>query len=481
MRNKALFILIAALLLSLSGVAAQSDLEPVTLTWRWPAIDPAGLTDLQTIQDAANEIIQAEINAALQLIPIELAEYNPTMITMAAAGEEFDLVYTAWWTFNYWQQAALGAFHPLTDLVDEYAPTLRDKFPHYVWQTLTVDGEIYGLPHMLKAPGPHGWQLMQSLVEEHNFDVSSVQKYEDVVPFLDAVARNNPEFIPAIMSGAGYWEAYRSIHNLEEIINVGIGFRQNQGDLEVIDLYNTPEYVDYVTIMREWWQAGYIWDEAPTSTNSAEQLNRGVVASLTNRDLLTASGTHGGQLYINIPLGPSVIRPNTALPHATGISRTSRNPERALMLVDLIHRNPELLRLLTYGIEGLHYELNEDGRIVRIPDSGYNITFDWPFGDIVEDGYRPVGEDPAFLERHYEMLEIGVPSRILGFQVNTEPISSELAQIRAVNDEFIPQLNTGAGNPESVLPRFLEQRQATGITNIIEEVQRQVDAWVAAS
>ena len=460
------------------GTLAQ-DMEPVTLTWRFPAIDPASLTDIEIVEDAINEIVEPEINATVDLMPIELSEYNTTMTTMAAAGEDYDLAYASWWTFNYWQNAALGAFAPLDGLTDEYAPVVVGKFPDYIWRTTQVDGQIFAVPHMLKAPGPHGWVFMTRLVEDYGFDVSTVQSYEDAAPFLQLVTENNPELIPAVMGPNGYWEAYRNIDNLEEITS-GVGINRADENLEVVDLFATENYASYVNTMREWWQAGYIWEEAPTTGNTTEQLQSGNVATLTNRDLITGTASFGGEAYINIGLGPSTIRRNTALPHATAISRTSENAERGLMLINLIHSNQDLFRLMTYGFEGDHYTLNDEGRLERVEGSGYNIRFDWPFGDAITDGFRPASEDPAFLDNHFAALEIGVPSPLLGFNLDITPIESEIAQLQAITDQFGPQLNTGAGNPDDVLPNFLEQREASGVQNVIDEVQSQIDEWLAS-
>lgn len=66
-----------------------------------------------------------------------------------------------------------------------------------------------------------------------------------------------------------------------------------------------------------------------------------------------------------------------------------------------------------------------------------------------------------------------------GFKLPVREIRAELSQLQAVVDEYLPQLNTGAGNYEELLPAFLEQRQAVGINHIIAEIQSQIDAWLA--
>jgi putative aldouronate transport system substrate-binding protein len=481
MSQKKLVVLgiLVMLLFSLPTMLVGQDM-PV-ITWRFPVANAAGLTDLRAVEVAANEIIEPAIGARLELIPIELgAEYDTVLTTMAASGEVCDLVYTSWWTFDYWQKAALGAFLPLGDLLEAHAPTILAKFPDYIWATATVDGEVYAIPHTVRAAGPHGWVLMREMVEKHNFDVGSIEEFTDVEPLLAAIIESDPDLIVLTHGRNGTWEAFSSIHNLEEIIggDTGVGFRRDEAGVTVIDMFTTPEYREFLEIQRRWWNDNYVWDEAPFGTPG--RINEGVVATFTNRDLISPTANFGGKEYINVPLGPAIIRRNTALPHSTAICRTSQNADKAVMLMDLIHSNRELVNLLTFGIEGRHYELDAEGRVVSIPDSGYDYSRrTWMFGDEIADTLRWATEAPDFLDLHAAALEASIPSKLLGFQLDTEPIRAELSQLQAVVDEYLPQLNTGAGNYEELLPAFLEQRQAVGIDNIIAEIQSQIDAWLA--
>lgn len=476
LKKVSIFCMLMALFLLLSIIVTAQDV--VTITWRYPASDAAGLTDIESVESAVNDIITPAINVQLELMPVELGDYNTIMTTVAASGEECDLVYTAWWTFNYWQQSTLGAFTPLTDLLNEHAPNTLEKYPDYMWQTATVNGEIYGVPHIISAPGPHGWVLMSRLVDEYEFDISTIQDFDDVEPLLAQIRDGHPELITLTSGRNGAWEAYRNINNLEEI-DLGIGFDRTADNIEVIDLYSTDQYQNYLTIARRWWEEGYIWDEAPLG--SPGRIGEGVVATFTNRDLITPTRGYGGEDYVHVPLGPATIRRNTALSHTTAVCRTSQNPEAAVQVLELVRSNPELLRLLTYGLEGTHYQLTEDERAERIPDTGYSHgNRQWMFGDHIEDGYLWITDAPDFFDNYYAALEQGEPSPLLGFILDEEPISSELAQLQAVWDEFIPQLNTGAGDYTEVYPRMMDQRDIAGVDTVIAEIQRQIDEWQAS-
>ena len=45
------------------------------------------------------------------------------------------------------------------------------------------------------------------------------------------------------------------------------------------------------------------------------------------------------------------------------VGRNSKNPERALMFMELCYQDEELYDLINYGLEGVTYIQNEDGTI----------------------------------------------------------------------------------------------------------------------
>ena len=44
---------------------------------------------------------------------------------------------------------------------------------------------------------------------------------------------------------------------------------------------------------------------------------------------------------------------------------TSKHPERTVMLYELFRQDEEIYRLINYGIEGVSYVINEEGKLDR--------------------------------------------------------------------------------------------------------------------
>ena len=67
----------------------------------------------------------------------------------------------------------------------------------------------------------------------------------------------------------------------------------------------------------------------------------------------------------------------------------------------------------------------------------------------------------------------------MGYNFDTSSVSSEITAVIAEIGKYGPALNVGTVDTESMLPKFLEALDAAGMNKIIEENQRQLDAWLA--
>lgn len=152
-----------------------------------------------------------------------------------------------------------------------------------------------------------------------------------------------------------------------------------------------------------------------------------------------------------------------------------------------------LRNLLNYGIEGEHWEkaevpaeeaetakgkpyiydtkvkLNEETR------KDYSVAY-WVqgglFGTYVLEN-EPIDKWATFKEFN-DASEVA-PS--FGFDFNLDPVSTQVAGFRNVLDEFGKSLYTGSVDLDEYLPKLQEKLKATGVDEVIEEMQKQIDEW----
>jgi putative aldouronate transport system substrate-binding protein len=71
-------------------------------------------------------------------------------------------------------------------------------------------------------------------------------------------------------------------------------------------------------------------------------------------------------------------------------------------------------------------------------------------------------------------------SCILGFTFNTEPVSTELANINAIVSERIGAIITGqVADVDAAIADMNAALEAAGLSTVLAEMQSQIDAWLA--
>ena len=157
------------------------------------------------------------------------------------------------------------------------------------------------------------------------------------------------------------------------------------------------------------------------------------------------------------------------------ISKTSKNPERAMMFINLINTDKDLYNLLVNGIKDKHYTLGADNVATPTADSGYSVP-GWVFGNTFNALLTP-GKTTAILDQVKKDNETAKPSPIMGFSFNVQPVSAEIASVTAVIGEYGPGLDTGTIEPNTKLAEFQAKLKDAGADKIVAEIQKQLDAW----
>lgn len=460
---------------------AASKLDPVELSWYYPQWSTQ--SDTQEVEAAINKITEQKINAKIKLMPTDGGSYEQKLNTMVAANEKFDIAWTSFWMFNYAQNARRGAFVELGPLLEKNAPELQKLLPDLVWEALKVDGKVYGILNYQTITNKEGFLIQKRFADKYGLDTSAIKSIKDIEPFLEQIKANEPDIIPFGMTRGGNFENMKTTYNnIEYISNEAIvGIYRDDASLKVMDVVQSPEYKEYLNLMHDWYAKGLINKDAPTVKALDDRKKAGQIAVSFHNVLkpgreVEEKNASGGLDIVLVPTSEPFVGTNTIIQSMQAISQTSKNPERALMFLNLLNTDKELLNLISYGIEGKHYTRISADTIKMNDNSGYNPNTSWVFGNTFLVDMQE-GQDPQVLELTQKENNEAKSSPILGFTFDPEPVQTEIANIQAVNDEYGPPLNTGAADVEQKLAEYIEKRKKAGIEKVVAEVQKQLDEW----
>ncbi|MBB6633126.1 ABC transporter substrate-binding protein [Cohnella thailandensis] len=456
-----------------ASASGSEELKPVELTWYYPLnqMQP----DQQKVEDAFNKIVKEKINATVKLKPVAFGDYVQKMNTVMAAGENFDIMWTGY-LVKPEELVRKGALQPLDDLLEQYAPSLKSDMPQYMWDGLTVDGKIYGIANQQINGSRYGFIIQKRFADKYQLDTASIKKLEDIEPFLDKIKQGEPDIIPfnGFYVPITHDDTFWGVPGLDDHFYI-------KSDDPTYQLLRYPEEeLDTYRLMSKWYKAGYIYKDAATAKMNDYQA-KGQIAVDFNNVLkpgveAEVKAKNGGNDVIVVPISDWFTNGYSATTNQS-ISRTSKNPERAMMLLNLINSDPELYNLISNGIEGEHYTKTADGYITPAADSKYRPNVDWVFGNVFN-SYLKEGQPKDVWEQTKKINETAELNPVGGFKFNSEPVVTEIANLNAVWGEYKKGLTTGTLDFDETWPGFYKKLKEAGEDKYVAEVQKQFDEYL---
>jgi putative aldouronate transport system substrate-binding protein len=178
-----------------------------------------------------------------------------------------------------------------------------------------------------------------------------------------------------------------------------------------------------------------------------------------------------------VPLSRPIVSTMSAAGSGFGISVYSQNQEAAMQFLNAWYTDNELAVILTEGIEGLHWEYNAEGLIVPDPERQYN-TWRFGMGNIFVLTPRET-DGHGYFEGFRDYNAAGTATALLGFVFNSEPVALEMAALTGVVEEWRPSITVGALDLDDAVPAYLAALRANGVDRVLEELNNQIQEFLA--
>lgn len=475
----------AAVTTQATTTSAKAD--PVEL--KWVLIGNQQEPDTDKICAEANKILLDKINATIKLDTFTWGDdYKTKVQTMLAAGEEVDIVFTASWAMDYYTYAANGALLPLNDLLAKH-PQIEEILGTDFMNGSAINGVRYAVPTNKEKAHNWGFLLKKDLVEKYNVDVASIKSMADLEPYFEQIKQGEPGVYPLLTVNQ---EGPVKFLDWDKVAGDGVpgAFPPDGKSTTVINEWAAPETLAMFTQLNDYYKKGYIHPDAAVQDNFNAEMATGkyfaVVQSMKpGKDVEMSNST--GIEWVQVDITRPVISNRETTGALLSIPSSSKNPETAMAFIELLYTDKALKNLFDYGIEGTHYVKVSDEVIDYAPGtdggkaSGYNPGNGWKYGDQFKDFLLP-NEDPQKWQRFIDYNASALPlSNSLGFAFNSESVSNEIAVCSNVETQYYKLFYTGSVDPAIEMPKFLEAQKAAGVDKIIAEMQKQYDAWRAAT
>ncbi len=457
-------------------------LDEVTLTLYYPG---SPQKDEAAVEEEINAYLKDKINAKLDLNPIDWGGWDNKINLMISSSQEADLIFTAAWN-GFTVNVGKGAFLDVTDLIDQYAKETKEVINPAFLAGSKVNGRNYAVPTNKELAATRGLLIRKDIADKYGLDVSTIKTAADLEPMLKTIKEKEPGMTPFYVSNDSGLLTNLNFDSLGDNSVPGV-LHKIGTETTILNEPASQEFKDAAALSRKWYQAGYINKDAATTKVKADELMKaGKVFSYTAA--LKPGAAEEVMRSVGVPLVQvELTEPTITTGDTTGsmlaISRTSKNPERAMMLINLLHTDKTLNNMVNYGIEGKHYvKAAGEDNVIQYPEgvdattSTYSPGMNWQIGNQFLN-YLFNTENPKKWELFKAFNDSAKSSIALGFTFNSDSVKSEVAACVNVYKEYFGTLNAGIVDPDKYIPQFLEKLKASGVEKIIAEKQKQFDEW----
>jgi putative aldouronate transport system substrate-binding protein len=466
---------------------------------KWILLGPGIQKDSDEVYAAFNEKLQEYMPGTTVEFEVLIgSEFQEKWNLMMATNETVDIAWSGY-AVDFTKQMQQGSYLALDELIAQYGQDMVAELPEWVFDLTKVEGKIYAVPcYQMMSAWPRGIFLTKENSDKYFDRQAIIDKYEEWKKddskgkeFYATIADGLEKMKQAGVIGNGISSTVGSFKNdpFFEATSVS-GFSIDPDKDEIIVDCKWENTKLWYEIAADWYKKGYIRNDIlSVQDQGSEPHKNGYIMWTHNYSDKTAeikSNDLGVEIDV-IPLGANDYVIRNAMPSTMlTIPRTSKNPEKAMQLINLMNseKGKELYNLLVWGIEGKHYTKISDTRIKTVyektqatSDDAYGL-FNWAVGN-TKNSYEPHLQMEGWADYQISLDEKATPSKYIGFKPDTSMLSTEIAQTSAVATEYVNVLKYGAvDNWEELYDEYVKKYDAAGAEKIRAELQKQLDEWL---
>ena len=419
-----------------------------------------------------NEKLKADINATLTVKWLSWGDYLTKYPLVLSSGEPIDLIYSANW-IDFYQHAANGAFMPLNDLLPIYCPKSFSGYPkEEAFPQTSIDGQVYAYGSTYPTYSAYGAYVRGDLLEKYGME--PVKTLDDYGDYLKTVAKEDPDLVPmqiVATKGSQLDDVYLSMDGMYPLSGNNGSFyfvdpKDPQGKVYCkTDWEKMPEFLEK---MKEWSDAG-CWSKSALSNQDKSLFAAGKAASrLGNYDQYVGDYINAPERNIQFVNFTKNIERLSFTQDAMSVPISAKNPERALMMLDLILTDPSYYDLLAYGIEGETYRFDENNFVEALDPKNFPLESGTSGFRTPENNHYKAGSPAAIIEDVNRMKEESVPDKYRAFVMDTSNVKNEYAAVQNVISQYYNPLKLGYTNDyKTDFENLKEQLRLAGNDKVI--------------
>ena len=388
---------------------------------------------------------------------------------------------------------AKGYITDMTDYLQKFGPNLVQKMDPTSFKAFQLEGRQYGIPIGNKNNASEWYQVAvrQDLLEEAG--MKEIHNIDDLEEFYTKCKDLHPDYVgfgegsATEMFGPAKMMAYTISEKNVQWLDGYTFLDVNSDDDKVYSFLESEEFKKVVDISNKWQKMGIMskqWMSDPASGSTKFEAGQGMFRSGNAgrpwEMFPTLNSNEPKARIVNYRLGDTTGRPR----HSRGmystcflISSSAKDPGAYIRVINDMYESQEIYDYWTYGIEGVDYELTENGRLAGKKNDGV-VFQEWVTCHI--DYMRWDEKLPQdYIDAYMKFNDGCVPQKDIGFAFNMDNVKDLYSQMEAVRTEYFTPMIVGLKSYEDGYDDAIRRMKEAGLDDYMAEFQKQFSEFYA--
>lgn len=458
------------------------------------------------VQDALNEYMIPNYHMEVEFMPLQAAEWTNKLQLAFTGGDALDVMPVYYTNASSWI-----AMNAIVDMTPYMSTPDGQKIIDALGEANAWVGRmgdtLFGFPAAKESVELGGLWMRKDICDElgiaEKYDLAAagdtytgtVYDWDVATGIFAQVKEAYPNMIPLYLQGSSSpMRRFAFFDELADQFGV-LDWEADHESVTVVNEFETEAYKKAVTRLAEWFDAGYIYQDALTDQQgSATMIKAGNTFSYTTAikpgflaEAAGSNGTDGYVMYFGNYVEGGYSTTNVSF-FDTGIATNSEDPDMAFKFISAMYSDPVVMNYWQNGIEGVNYQVLDDGTAYFVDGEDpsnykYHQTTGWELGNqmisyVWNDGTKTADYWDQ-LRHHNDWADY---SPAFGFMWDSSDYSTQITALQNALETYRPALETGSvggvANVESTLKSLNDALYAAGLEDVMKEKQAQLDAWL---
>lgn len=495
---------------SASTQEAAEPKEPVTLQWYYRGNGVQ--KDTQAVENRVNELLkdyEGLEHVTIKMNPFISSDYANGVLLAQTSGTQIDILNTV--GLKYVDEVNNGTFIALDEYLnsEEFAD-LKAALPEWLWKNIEVNRSVYVVPNYQRAANRMAFtypteyaeyidtQSLQPLLKDGVRTVEQLEELADVWEQYVLAVREKTGVDTKYCDRLPYDYVKQHIGGYNDTLANG-GFIMYSGETEVKNVFFTDTFKKACEIAAGWYEEGLIPGDILVR-NRDDYIKKNMLKEEAIPLYFEQFAFDGSEIFTSdqfgfettsIPVYENNFLLNNWGAGGNGVTASCKHPKEALKFIEALTTGTELgteiYNTIVYGLEGVHYDKVDDTHITTreydTSQAGADVSYaahKWIMGNTFHAYLNQACKD-SDVERDLEINNNpdNIESPFMGFRLDASSISSEIEQCNAVVKEYQDSLCWGVKGSgwEAYYDEFIQKLETAGCQKVIDEIQKQFDAW----